>query len=1085
VLLRGIRYRAGRSALVALLAAVAVAAAVLAPAYGRAAEQSVLTDRLAAAPAPAAGLTLAAGGTAAAAPAAHQPLAEARRAAGAALAGRPTLAGVLHRPVGGVDTDTLVTVTAAGAGDPGAGGPGAGGPGAGGPGAGGGAGESLAARLAYRDGVCDRLTVTGACPTGPGQALVSARTAAAHRIAPGDRLTVRLAGTSVDLTVVGTYAPVDPAAPYWGRTVYFAHGGFDPATGAPRVDAIFTGAEADVRADPAAVVNLTLTYPLRAGAVRLDDLTALRAELRALAPGALAPTTDLPAILDDVARDRAAIGRAAPVVAVPLLLLAGFVLFLLVAAVTEERAPELGLARLRGFPAGRAARFGLGEVLVLVAAAAPVGVALGLGVVELAARTALADRVHAEPRGPVLAAAAGGVAVAGLAALLAGRSALRRDPLELLRRVPVRGRWRPGVVDGVVAALAAASLVVALGDPTAPLALLAPPLVALVAGVATARLVRAGAARRLRRDGRARSDRPDGHDRSDRPDGRDRSDRPERPDRGGRPDRDDQGDPAGRPGGGGGPGGGAAVPGLLAAAQLARRSGGQRVAVVVTVAVALLSFAALAWDLAAQARRDHATDLLGADRVYTVAAEHPTALVEAVHAADPTGAAMAVVRAGGRYAGEHVALLGVEAPRLAEVVRWRDHDRAALAALAGALRPREPAPLPVADRIEVTAEVLDPGPAPVRLTALVSTPGGPPRPVRLGTLDPDRHRYAAAVPECRGGCRLLGLALGPTAVAGPVTATVRVTSIRSGDGELVARFDEPDAWLAPETVTVTPGAALTVALGPGHTGDAVVEYHEAAPAVPVVLAGPAPADDPAATGFRFPGLTERPEPFTVVGHADRLPRAGERGLLFDLRHAVSRAERSVALSDSDGLRYEVWAGPAAPPDLPQRLAAAGVVVLRSESMSATLDQLRRRAPALGLRLYLLAGAAAVALALGVAALSTRVGAATRRSDLAALRLVGVPAALLRRAARREYTTLLGWPVLVGLAVGATTAVLMLPGVPLVEAGAAGGAPTYRPAVGALPVAVAATVAGLLLVVGSAPRPPRPATPDRPGGGAAP
>jgi putative ABC transport system permease protein len=887
---------------VVLLAVVAIAAAVLAPAYARAAQQSVLSDGLAASPDP--GLSFSGEST----------IGEARQAVAGALVGTPVLGGVLAPPVGGVDADTVVS----------------------------GGGEPVSARLAYRDGVCGQLAIAGDCPGGPGEVLVSDRTAQAYRIAIGDRLS---AGT-----VVGTYAPVDPTGPYWGRTVYFVQGGFDPASGLPRADAVFTGGESDVYAEPGATV--TLTYPLRG--LRLDDVPAVRDELPALAAvGGLALTTDLPAILDGIADDQAAIGRAAPVIAVPLFVLAGFVLFLLVAALTEQRGPELGLAKLRGFPAGRVARFGVGPVLMLVAAAAPVGVALGLGVVWLVFR-------DVELRWPVVAAAAGALVLTGLASMVAARSTLRRDTLDLLRQVR-RGRSRAGLVEGAVVALAAASLVVALGDPAAPLALLAPASVAVVAGIVTARLVRLWAARR-------RYD---------------------------------------------------AIPALLAAARLARRPDGGRVIVVATVAVALLSFGVSAWVVAAQARHDHAVDTLGAERVYTVHADHPAALVEAVRAADPAGGSMAVVRATGQYAGSPVELVAVDAPRLAEVVRWRGQD--ALASLVAALRPREPAPLPVAGRLEVELAVRELGPEPVRLSALVSAPGEPPRSVSLGTLDRDTRRYAATVPGCdRPGCRLLGFGLGRTGVVGPFTATVQIGSIRSGDGELAARLDDPASWRATPAASLTPGSALTVAAA--GTDDVVVEYHDTPAAVPVVLAGDAPADDPAAVEFTFPGFTDQPEPFTVVRSSERLPRAGDRGLLFDLESAVSRAERTVALSDL-ALRYEVWASPTAPADLPQRLAGQGAPVLRTESMSGELAQLGRRAPALGWWLCLLAAAAAVALAIGVVALYARSGS---------LRIPEVPARLLRHAVVREYALLLGWPLLVGAVVGVAAAALMLPGLPLVE-----------------------------------------------------
>lgn len=965
VLWRGIRYRAGRSAAVALLAAVAVAAAVLAPGFARAAQQSVLTDGLAAAPPSAAGLTVTATGTPAAAPAAHQPADEVRSLVDTTLA--EPLAGALAAPVAGVDTDTLATV----------------------------GGQRLATRLAWRDGACDQLEITGDCPGGAGEVIISERTAGEYGLAVGDRVTT---GTGVTAVVTGRYVPVDPTAPYWGRTVYFAHGGFDPDSGAPRVDAVFTGAGSDVTAGSGAV-RLGVTYPLRPGAVRLDQVDRIREQVRDLEAAAgsrgLSVATELPAILDGVAADQDAIGRVAPVVAVPLVLLAAFVLYLLVAALTEERGREVGLAKLRGFPAGRAARFGLGEVLVLIVAATPVGVLLGLAAVEVAARLALAGGTHVEPRWSLAIAAGLALAVAVGAALLAGRATLGRGVLDLLRRVPARTRWPAGAAEGIVVALAAASMVAAIRDRAAPLAMLAPALLAVVAGIVAARSVRFSARYRAGRPGRV---------------------------------------PRGT------------VAGLLAAAQLSRAPGGQRVIAVVTVAAALLAFGVTTWDASAQARRGYAVDTVGAAEVYTVAAEHPAALLAAVRRASPDGSAMAVVRTRQQYGGRSVELLAVDTPRLAGVVEWRDVD----AELVGAhLRPREPAPLELAGRVEVTVRVTELGDEPVRLSLLVAAPGEPPRSVPLGTLAAGTGGYAARLPGwCVDGCRLLGFGLRRAGADGPFTANVEVRAIRSGGAQedLPARLD--DLYL--------------VADGDGD-GDVVAEYADTVPELPTVLAGPAPAEDPDAGQFPFFGLAERPEPFTVVERVARLPRAGEQGLMFDLEYAVHSAERSVALADSSGLGYEVWAGPGAPPDLPRRLASEGVPVLERTSIAGAEDQLARRAPALGLWLYLLAAFAALALALGVVAASTRVGAEARLADLSALRACGVGSGTLRRALLRERAALVGVPLLCGVAVGLVAAALMWPGMPLVATGEAGSAPAaYRP--GVAPVAAGvATAAGLVLV----------------------
>lgn len=1000
VMLRGIRHRAGRSAVVASLAALAVAAAVLVPGFTRAAQQSVLTDGLALAGPAGTDLTVTASGTAGGSPVAHEVTGDARMVVDAAIARHPALAGVLADPVAGLDTDTLVT----------------------------GGSEPVAARLAYRDRVCEHLTIAGECPLDGGQVLISARTATEFGLAPGDVVTARFAGgIERRLEVAGTYQPRDPGEWYWGRSVYFTYGGFDPTSGAPRVDAMFTVAEADVQADPGAVVNLTLTYPLRVGEVRLDQVPRLRAALasvgNAVQVAGLEPRSALPSILDEVARDQEAIGRMVPIVAAPLLLLSWFVLFLLVAALTEERGREIALAKLRGFPAAAATRFGLGEALVLVAAGAVPGAVLGLGVVEAACRLVLADGTRAELRPPVFVAAAVALAATAAAAALAGRSTLRRGALDLLRRVPERARWRAGMTDGLVVALAAASLVAALGDRSAPLAMVAPAALAVLAGVVTARLVRLWSGVRLRvarRRGR--------------------------------------------------------VPALLSAAHLSRRPGSRRVVAVVTVSVALLAFAATAFDVAAQARRDHAVDTVGADRVYRVEAEHPTALLEAVRAVDPDGTSMAVVRTSRPYLEQPVELMAVDSTRLAAVARWRHQD--GVAALAEALRPPVREQVRLGERIAVHARVSDLGPERVRLSAQISVPGEPPRRVPLGTLREGADTYGADVPQCGvARCRLVGLVLGRTGAAGPFTARVAVDRITS-DGETVAAgLDDPDAWAAAgEGVVVTPGRSLTVEVDGGPGGDVVVGYRDVTDALPAVLAGPAPAGDARAESFEFPGFADRAEPFTVVGTATRLPRAGARGLLVDLEYAVASAERTVALTDS-AVTYEVWARGSAPPDLARRLAEAGLPVLAEESIVASVDQLGRRAPALGLWLYLLAAATAVALALGVVLLSGRIGVESRRYELAALRVSGVRAGWLRRAVLREQAALVGWPLVVGAATGAAAAVLMLPGIPLVEVGVLT-APAYRPELGALPVAAVVTLLGLVLVGWRAVALVRHATPER-------
>jgi hypothetical protein len=368
----------------------------------------------------------------------------------------------------------------------------------------------------------------------------------------------------------------------------------------------------------------------------------------------------------------------------------------------------------------------------------------------------------------------------------------------------------------------------------------------------------------------------------------------------------------------------------------------------------------------------------------------------------------------------------------------------------------------------------------------VAAPGEPPRSVALGPLVTGPRAYTAPLSGCAGGCRLVALTIGRVAGgADPYAAALTVQGVSSGATTLSAGLDRTGRWRtaaqrgAQTQVTLTPGTAgLGMTVSSGDAGDVMVQYLDAPNALPAVLAGVAPADDGHAAAFRFPGFAEQPQAFTVAAHADQLPRAGRRGLLFDLDYAVRDAERASSLADNDTLRYEVWAGRDAPTDLANRLTSAGVRILRADTLDGTVEQLGRRAPALGLWLYLLAGAAALVLAVGVVLLTAHVGLRARLYELAALRVSGVGANVVRAAVLREYRLLLGAPLVVGCVAGIAGAAVMLPGIPLVTVGTPAGPVGYRPALGALPVALVATLLGFGLAVALVLRMLGRATPDR-------
>ncbi len=193
--------------------------------------------------------------------------------------------------------------------------------------------------------------------------------------------------------------------------------------------------------------------------------------------------------LADVAKDVRA-QRSQSRITVPLLmaqlcLLAVVVLWLVLMAVTEQRRPEVALARLRGRGRRGAGLLLLGELLPVVV----VGVLPGAVVAVLGAWWA---RVALLPgHAPFELGAGFFLAVALAAAVLTALTAMSvlrvsREPVAtLLRRVPVRrSGWALGVADALVVAAAGAGFAALVaGGLHGSVALAAPALLAVVVGL--------------------------------------------------------------------------------------------------------------------------------------------------------------------------------------------------------------------------------------------------------------------------------------------------------------------------------------------------------------------------------------------------------------------------------------------------------------------------------------------------------------------------------------------------------------------------------------------------------------------------
>lgn len=467
--LRALWFRRGVSAVVLVIATVAVAAAALGPVWSTAAQESLLRDRLAEEPVGATGLTAVRGNATTLRPLSAAQLLDATRSALADPAVDGSFGGVrsglrltTDLPLLGDSNVTPVAV----------------------------------ARLAWREGQCALLRFTeGRCPEAPGEVVVSARAASSQGLGLGP-LRVRLVGGPAvsPPRVVGLYEPIDPDDPAWFSVDYFDAGPRPGDAAPPKVDTVFASrASFDVIAP--AGLTASAERLLLPDTVQLGSAAALRtgvlALVRARGGSGQAVTTTLPELLLSVRDEQDEVRTGALVVAAQLLLLAAAVLQLVLAGATEDRGGEVALARLRGAGPGRTLATGLLEPLLLLLIAAPAGLLLALGAGQLLVSGALRDGTRVTLTPAVLGAVVVAVLAGAAAAAVAGRRVLTAPVLTVLRQEGGRpGGARGAAAEAAVVALAGAATNQLLSEPGAGgLALLAPALLALAVGLVGVRLV--------------------------------------------------------------------------------------------------------------------------------------------------------------------------------------------------------------------------------------------------------------------------------------------------------------------------------------------------------------------------------------------------------------------------------------------------------------------------------------------------------------------------------------------------------------------------------------------------------------------
>lgn len=991
--LRAVWWRKGLSLTILLIATLAISAAVVGPMYGRAAEESLLREHLAAAQVNQTGVTLTRDSQRVPTPPSELLESVRQRAADERLGHYfgPAHFALRTQPTSAIFLPGLIRPAAV-------------------------------ARLAWRDSQCQVLRFTeGRCPTGPGEAVLSRAAAAYLHLRVGQPMSMAVGPSPLRLRIVGLYEVARPGSPLWfGHSYTDAQQATDD--GPDRLDSVFVSQQVMLRSAPQGVYA-DAERPLVLDRVRLDDLDVLDSRLRSL-HDQLAASSELVVItapISDIVReirdDRATVTLSALLATVQLVLLTWFVLYLVVANTVEERSDEIALAKLRGLSPASTASFGLAEPLLLLLLALPLGVLTGY----LAAwRMAGAFLLHGTPvalRLPVLLWALASAMGAAVAAGLAARSLLTRPLLEqLLGEVDQSARIRrPIVIDAMVLVLAGAGvyqLVRTSGggaDPTDGLALLTPGLVALAAGLLGARVVPVLARalhRRTRRPRRTASFLATRHV--------------------------------------------ARRPAALRVVVLVCVA-----AALATFAVDAWQVAGRNRDhLAAQevgaaevlhVQAPSTLRLLQAVRAADPSGRHAMAVAELIPTGG-TGPNRVVAVDSERLARvaswvpewSHLPLAELarrlRAPAPAPVVL--DGRQARLQVRAGSLPPT-PTFLALdvktdAGRVAVSLGRLRRG-VHDYVGSLPSCTGG----CRLEDLSVQRNigDFAPAA----GSLTVLsvGTERGP-AQAG-LTDAGRWRPVREN-------LADPTAELPAKAGPA--GNGLEIDFATESSEIPRVAPQDTPPLLPVVAVRRAqPTAVPAIRGASLgTGLDGMQALATVVGTVEVLPRAGRQGTMVDLAYA----ERAAA--DPDSLvDQQVWLAPGTPRAVRAALLAHGLRTVSVERQATVRAFLDRQGSALALRLFLAAALASVLLALAAAATMVFVSARHRAYEIAAMRSLGIRSRTLVGSITREQGWLLWGGTLLGAAAGVVAAWLALPAYPLAKADGNGPplalSPAYAPIVG--------------------------------------
>ncbi|MFJ9035744.1 FtsX-like permease family protein [Streptomyces sp. NPDC102406] len=267
------------------------------------------------------------------------------------------------------------------------------------------------------------------------------------RLAPGDRLTLadRFGGPAVTVELTGVYRPARPSSPYWtldelgGRGVRkLSFTTYGPLLTDPSV--LSGGKVSDGPSAWLATADFRTMTTGRIGALRDAARTGPRDLLRSKAlAGTTAAGTSLPDVLDRAERALLVARSTLLVVALQLVLLAGYALLLVARLLSAERAGETWTLRARGGSRARVAGLAAAEALLLALPAALCAPLLAGPLTRLVASQGALSRIGLRLSGDGVV-AGGRVWLVG-AAVAAGCALAVAVPA-LTSQAPERGRAR-------------------------------------------------------------------------------------------------------------------------------------------------------------------------------------------------------------------------------------------------------------------------------------------------------------------------------------------------------------------------------------------------------------------------------------------------------------------------------------------------------------------------------------------------------------------------------------------------------------------------------------------------------------------